>query len=806
MKRYYNPDEVGTNEDNSSRIVVPSPTIQESSNTNEEPNNNQSFSGEEFDSSQLPSDPGLRIPISSYNPNIRDQVRRAYLQKGPCQPFEHKFPMKVVSANKSRRFIPAWFTEHDWLEYSISKDAAYCLYCYLFKPNKGKQSGGDVFVTVGFNSWKDKSRLNVHVGKHDSEHNEARRSCDALMNQNAHIETVLDKQSMQTKNDYRIRLIASLDCVRYLLRLGLPFRGHDESEDSLNPGNFLVTMEFLRDHNLEIASVVMDNAPGNCKLLAPSIQKDLTHACAIETLNVIIQDVGDSLYSVLVDESRDVSTKEQMSVVIRYVDDTGHVKERFIGVEHVTSTTSLALKEAIDTLFSRYNLSISRLRGQGYDGASNMQGRLSGLKTLILNENSTAYYIHCFAHQLQLALVAVATKNLLIAEFFRVVAQLINVIGGSCKRSDILREKQLNFIVEALESGKISSGRGLNQESSLQRAGDTRWGSHYRSLVSLISMFSAVGDVLDVIHDDEVTTSMQKVEIEYLLKMMHCFDFVLNLHMMKFILGISNELSQALQRRDQDIINAMDLVRVCRHRLQACRDDGWDSLFEEVCIFCDQHSISIPNMNDTFIRFDSRGRPVRKGPTLTNLHHYRYDLFCAVIDLQLQELSDRFSEASTELLLCIACLSPQDSFSAFEKNKLLRLTEFYPQDFSPSDVCILKDQLESYIFDVRSNALFNDLKGLGDLAEKLVETKKHKVFPLVYKLLTLALILPVATASVERVFSAMNIVKDRLSNRMSDDWLNDRLTVYVEKDIFLKIDNDVIIERYQSMKTRREQL
>ncbi|CAH9074444.1 unnamed protein product, partial [Cuscuta europaea] len=223
--------------------------------------------------------------------------------------------------------------------------------------------------------------------------------CDALMNQDAHIETILDNQSMQTKHDYRIRLTISLDCVRYLLRLGLPFRGHDESEDSLNP---------------------------------------------------------------------------------------------------------------------------------------------------------------------------------------------------------------------ALESGKISCGRGLHQESCLQRAGDTRWGSHYRSLVSLISMFSAVGDALDVINDDDVTTSMQKVEIEYLLKMMHCFDFVLNLHMMKFILEISNELSHALQRRDQDIVNAMDLVRVCKYRLQAARDDRWDSLFEEVCNFCDQHSIDIPNMNDTFIHFDSRGRPVRK--------------------------------------------------------------------------------------------------------------------------------------------------------------------------------------------------
>jgi hypothetical protein len=80
------------------------------------------------------------------------------------------------------------------------------------------------------------------------------------------------------------------------------------------------------------------------------------------------------------------------------------------------------------------------------------------------------------------------------------------------------------------------------------------------------------------------------------------------------------------------------------------------------------------------------------------------------------------------------------------------------------------------------------------------------VYSLVYKLLTLALILPVATSTVERVFSATSIVNDRLRNRMGDQWMNDSTIVYVEKDIFLKLDNEVIVQRYQSMKTRKEQV
>ena len=82
--------------------------------------------------------------------------------------------------------------------------------------------------------------------------------------------------------------------------------------------------------------------------------------------------MGDSLFSILVDESRDVSMKEQMVIVVRYVDKNGHVVERFIGIEHITSTTALSLKSTIDKFFSKHGLNISRLSGQGYDGSSNM--------------------------------------------------------------------------------------------------------------------------------------------------------------------------------------------------------------------------------------------------------------------------------------------------------------------------------------------------------------------------------------------------------------------------------------------------
>ncbi|CAK8576122.1 unnamed protein product [Lathyrus sativus] len=88
----------------------------------------------------------------------------------------------------------------------------------------------------------------------------------------------------------------------------------------------------------------------------------------------------------------------------------------------------------------------------------------------------------------------------------------------------------------------------------------------------------------------------------------------------------------------------------------------------------------------------------------------------------------------------------------------------------------------------------------------MVETKKHIAYPMVYLLLKLALLLHVATATVERSFSAMNFMKNQLRNRMSYEFLNDCLITYMESDIFDSVENEKILQHFQNMKTHREQL
>ena len=155
---------------------------------------------------------------------------------------------------------------------------------------------------------------------------------------------------------------------------------------------------------------MFENAPMNLKYTSSDIQKDLVRACAIETIDAITKDMECAFFSILVDGSLDSSTKEQMVVVLRYVNKKGEAIEKFLGVQHVTFTTSSSLEDAIERFFATTNLSMSKLRGQGYDGASNMKGELNDLKTNIFNKYPQAFYVHCFVHQLQLALVAVAKR------------------------------------------------------------------------------------------------------------------------------------------------------------------------------------------------------------------------------------------------------------------------------------------------------------------------------------------------------------------------------------------------------------
>ena len=153
LKSYFSQASSGSRPSTRASGVCNEPRIQ----VEVQENNSEDFNGEnvngqveginQFNPDHIISDLGLRIPIDSFAPNIRDDVRRAFIAKGPTQPIGHNFPQ----SHDKRSFQKHWFRQHSWLEYSVEKNKAYCFYCYLFKHDRMYDKFcHDAFTKVGF--------------------------------------------------------------------------------------------------------------------------------------------------------------------------------------------------------------------------------------------------------------------------------------------------------------------------------------------------------------------------------------------------------------------------------------------------------------------------------------------------------------------------------------------------------------------------------------------------------------------------------------------------------------------------------
>ncbi|KAJ0539236.1 putative transcription factor and/or regulators TTF-type(Zn) family [Helianthus annuus] len=221
-----------------------------------------------IDLNDLPSDPYDRPPIASYHPNQIDDIRRAYLVKGAFQPRSHEYPFKDYYGKKGVLLL---------LGLMIISDKAFCLYCYLFKEDVGNQGGRDTWSSnsKGFCDWSKKGSLTEHVGKVDSHHLKAAQKCHNLMKQDEHIDENLNKSTKEEKIANYYRLLGSVMSARFCLENSLPFRGHDESEESNSQGIFLSVLKLISTNHSEIGKYTLGKAKKNNKLTSPMIQKKI---------------------------------------------------------------------------------------------------------------------------------------------------------------------------------------------------------------------------------------------------------------------------------------------------------------------------------------------------------------------------------------------------------------------------------------------------------------------------------------------------------------------------------------------------
>ncbi|KAJ9186530.1 hypothetical protein P3X46_002092 [Hevea brasiliensis] len=524
----------------------------------------------------------------------------------------------------------------------------------------------------------------------NSPHRIAMKCSMHLLKQSQHIYKLIENQTSQELENKHLQLKATIDSVWWLAFQWCAFRGHYETANSQNRGNFIELLKLLATYDAKVAKVILENSERrNAKYTSNKFQKEILHIFA---------------------------------------------SMRFFDVVHVKDTTSLTFKNEICNVLSHYDLHVENITGQGYDGASNMRGEWNAL---FLKDCHYAYYVHCMAHRLQLAL------------FFTNLSFVINVIVGSSKRNDELQEAQAIAIENMIANNEIETGKG--------------------SICSLLRMFNATCFVINTISKEGANYSIQgDAEATYLA--LTSFEF------------------------SQDIVNAIQLVSTTKALIQDLRDDGWQPLLENVKAFCSKNEIDIPSLEGIYTRSRSKYRHQGNSP-ITIEHHFKVDIFCATIDCQLQELNSGFCDRALELITLSSSLNPKNAYRSFKIDDICNLVDkFYPKDFTEQEKMHLRFQLGHYELDIPKDPDFQNLATLFELYRAFAISGKSKIYHLVDKLVRLVLTLPVSTTTIERAFSAMKLVKTILRDRMEDKYLADNLIVYIEKEIAKNFTAEMIMD------------
>lgn len=198
----------------------------------------------------------------------------------------------------------------------------------------------------------------------------------------------------------------------------------------------------MTSYNDKVVKLVLENTHKTTKYTSHTIQNEILHVLESKVRNKIRENIEDSKICIIVDEAHDESKREQIALVLRFINKYGFIQERFFDLVHVKNTSTLILKDNISIIFSCYSLDIQNIHGQEYDSASNMCSEGKILQTLFLNDCLYTYYIHCFTHWLQLALVVASREVIFVHEFFSNLNFIINMVGASCKLLDELQATQ----------------------------------------------------------------------------------------------------------------------------------------------------------------------------------------------------------------------------------------------------------------------------------------------------------------------------------------------------------------------------
>uniref|UniRef100_A0ABD2X0A9 Zinc finger MYM-type protein 1-like n=1 Tax=Trichogramma kaykai TaxID=54128 RepID=A0ABD2X0A9_9HYME len=589
-----------------------------------------------------------------------------------------------------------------------------------------------------------------------------------------------------------------VDTILMLASCNLALRGHREQKnddlDFHNRGNFLSVIEFLAKYDGVLLSI-LNSENKKINYLSPQIQNELITLLSVHVRKTIINDIQKSkYYSIILDTTQDISKKEQLSVIIRFVNieyDDKHklrnlkIQESFLGFFQIVDPSAQGLEEEILKILKEYDIPIEDCRGQGYDGASVMSGIYSGLQKRISNIQPKAGYIHCLAHNLNLVLEDSVRSLVLVQNHYETLQQLYAFFSASIRRWDVL--------IETMKAHSL-------KYPVVKKLCGTRWSSRHDAIYACQLGFRPIMKSLlkiNLITKDKDT----KNEAMILYKRMNKFEFVTFIVMECKILEMTNMVSKELQKANVDLFYASELLKLSLDNLNELRNN-FEKVIEAAQVLASSWEIEAVFENKRVRKVKSFFDELSKHEAIGDPRHsFEVNVFNAHLDIIIEQLSSRF-EGTQKICNNFRCIFPKNLINMNDEDLRTaseQLFNIYSEEIS-SD---FTSQLLSLRNMIKKN-ISRDTSVLG-LLEYLIEN--HSFFlinvPDVMIIIKLYLTLPVTVASAERSFSKLKLIKNYLRSSMSQARLYALALLSIECERTKQINIDKIIDDFAEKNVRR---
>ena len=710
----------------------------------------------------------------------------------PVRPVHIKFPATTYGIY-SRSFNPQWYERFHWLEYSVMYDACFCYPCRMFgstiESSSGRSRPEPVFTSTGFRDWKHATGKTGALSRHSScySHKQAELAWSQYKLNSKKGTTIAERLGSArsvtiTQNRHYIGTIA--DIILLCSRQEIALRGHRESSDSMNRGNFLEILHFIAKRDPGVKER-LENGPKNAKYTSPEIQNSILHIMAgilQQKISLAAKQAG--VYSILADETKDCSKVEQLAIVLRYVEvSTACVHEHFLTYVKAESLNAEGLSSYILDTLQKFGLDPKNIVSQGYDGASVMSGHCSGVQQHIKAVAPMAVYVHCYAHCLNLVLVD-STKSVAEASEFFALLEMLYVFMSASKAHTIFVQQQ-----SVLHPGK--------PVRELQQLSDTRWACRFDAVDAICSTFDAILLSLQTIMDGN--DKVKAVEASGIYMQIHSFKFLTTLVLFLRILSCTKGLSDKLQCSHINMAKAAELVTATTETLQHFRSDAeWSKMYKYVGDVATLHNIRetslrpqrqkrLPKrLNDAVVMETTGSRNI-----VSNSENFKVCLYYPILDAMITELQRRFDNKNLELMTSFQCCVPE-SPHFLDIDHLLPAAEFYELN---------KDSLAMECVIAKRTLKEKNITTINDVLSEIVPLKE--AFPVLVKLLQIALTVVVSTAECERSFSSLRRTKTYLRSTMSEQRLVDLAVLSIEKELSKNLSLDEVIDKFAAQDRNR---